>query len=163
MRKEREKAMFREMRRFRQQISQEECVRILEEEPRGVLSVFGEDGYPYGIPINFIYDEGKIYFHCAKTGHKIDALKLNNKVSFCVMDKGFKKERKLGLNIRSVIIFGTVRFVTDRGETREKLTRLGMKYNPVDTVKKEVARDIDIVQILELSIDHMTGKLVNES
>ena len=66
--------MFRKMRRFKQQITDEECRKILAEEGRGVLSLFGEDGYPYGIPMNYFYDEdeNKIYFHCAKEGHKIE-------------------------------------------------------------------------------------------
>lgn len=76
--------MFRPMRRFRQQLSDSECEQILKEEPRGVLSVHGEDGYPYGMPVNFLYEDGKLYFHGAKQGHKIDALKKDNRVSFCV-------------------------------------------------------------------------------
>ena len=119
--------MFRTMRRFRQQIAAEECEKILREEPRGVLSMYGEDGYPYGIPLNFIYDGGKIYFHCAKEGHKIDALKKDSRVSFCIYDKGYLKEGKVGLNINSVVIFGHVRFIEDR-ETVIRVTRaLGMK------------------------------------
>ena len=86
--------MFRKMRRFKQQITDEECRKILAEEGRGVLSLFGEDGYPYGIPMNYFYDEdeNKIYFHCAKEGHKIDALQANGKVSFCVLAKGTYSE-----------------------------------------------------------------------
>ena len=78
--------MFREMRRFKQRISEEECIRILKEQPRGVLSLLGDDGYPYGIPISHWYceEDGKIYFHGAKTGHKIDAIAECDKVSFCV-------------------------------------------------------------------------------
>ncbi len=157
--------MFRTMRRFRQQIAAEECEKILREEPRGVLSMYGEDGYPYGIPLNFIYDGGKIYFHCAKEGHKIDALKKDSRVSFCVYDKGYLKEGKVGLNINSVVIFGHVRFIEDR-ETVIRVTRaLGMKYLPEDLVEKDVKKYAETgrLQILELTVDHMTGKLVNES
>ena len=80
--------MFRPMRRFKQQLTQEECVEILNTEVRGVLSVLGDDDYPYGIPIDFYYNqqENKIYFHGAKEGHKIDSIKKHNKVSFCVYD-----------------------------------------------------------------------------
>ena len=74
--------MFRPMRRIKQQIPEEECIKILKEEPRGVLSVLGDDGYPYGVPIDHYYDEktGRIYFHCAKEGHKLDAIRRCDKV-----------------------------------------------------------------------------------
>ena len=78
--------MFRKMRRFKQELSHEECVEVLKTQPRGVLSVLGEDGYPYGLPMTHWYNEvdGKIYFHCAGEGHKIDAIRACDKVSFCV-------------------------------------------------------------------------------
>ena len=153
------------MRRFRQQITEEECETILREEPRGVLSMYGEDGYPYAIPINFIYDGRKIYFHCAKEGHKIDALKKDNRVSFCVYDKGYLKEGKVGLNINSVVIFGKIRFIDDRETVIRETRALLMKYLPEDLVEKDVKKYAETgrLQILELTIDHMTGKLVNES
>ncbi|MGI6203963.1 MAG: pyridoxamine 5'-phosphate oxidase family protein [Anaerovoracaceae bacterium] len=155
--------MFREMRRFRQLITKEACEKVLENEPRGVLSVHGEDGYPYGLPINFVYDDGKIYFHSANSGHKIDALKKDPRVSFCVYDEGYVTEGKLGLNIRSVIIFGRIRFITDIEEAKEKLRILGLKYHSEDYIKDEVEKQASVVQMLELTIDHMTGKIVNES
>ena len=82
--------MFREMRRFKQQISKEECTEVLRNEPRGVLSVLGDDGYPYGIPMDHWYSEtdGKLYFHCAKEGHKLDAIAKCDKAGYCVMDQG---------------------------------------------------------------------------
>ena len=82
--------MFREMRHFKQQISEEECIRILKEQPRGILSMIGDNGYPYGIPLDHWYSEkdNRLYFHCAKTGHKLDAIAACDKVSYCVMDKG---------------------------------------------------------------------------
>ena len=108
--------MFRKMRRFKQELSKEECMEILKNEPRGVLSVLGDDGYPYGMPVTHWYNEknGKIYFHGAKSGHKIDAIKNCDKVSFCVYDKGYRKENDWALNIKSVIVFGRVRFVEDQ-------------------------------------------------
>ena len=85
--------MFRELNRKKQQLSNEECVEILKAELRGVLSLNGDDGYPYGLPLNHFYneDDGKLYFHSGKTGYKIDAMQRDNKASFCVYDKGFKK------------------------------------------------------------------------
>ena len=107
--------MFREMRRFKQQISEEECIRILKKQPRGVLSMIGDDGYPYGIPLDHWYSEedGKLYFHCAKVGHKIDAIHACNKVSYCVMDEGYRKEGEWALNINSVVVFGRMHAVED--------------------------------------------------
>lgn len=151
------------MRRWKQQLTEEECIEVLEHEPRGVLSVHGEDGYPYGIPINFVYDGGKIYFHGAKQGHKIDALKKDNKVSFTVMDHGYLESNKLGLNVKSVVVFGRIRFVDDREETIREARKLGLKYDPADFVESELKAKANVIQVLELSIDHMTGKLVNES
>ena len=94
--------VFRKMRRIKQQISREECIRILKEEPRGVLSMLGDDGYPYGIPLNHWYceEDGKIYFHGAKTGHKIDAITNYDKVSFCVYNEGYRNEGEWALNIK---------------------------------------------------------------
>ena len=113
------KPMFRKMRRFKQQLSEEECISILKTEPRGVLSVFGEDGYPYGMPVNHFYDDetGNIYFHGAGEGHKIDAIRKCDKVSLCVYDKGFRREGDWALNIKSVIVFGRIRIVENRERT----------------------------------------------
>ncbi|MBP5725496.1 MAG: pyridoxamine 5'-phosphate oxidase family protein [Clostridia bacterium] len=112
--------MFRTMRRFKQQISEEECIRILQEEKRGILSMHGEDGYPYGIPMNHWYnpEDGKLYFHGAKTGHKIDAITKDNRVSYCVHDAGYRKEGEWALNISSVVVFGRISLVTDEEKVR---------------------------------------------
>ncbi len=118
--------MFREMRRFKQKIPNEEYIEILKSEPRGVLSVPGDDGYPYGVPQDHWYsqNDGKLYFHCAKEGHKLDAISGCDKVSYCVMDKGYKKEGEWALNIRSVIVFGRIRKVTEEEKKKEICTCL---------------------------------------
>jgi len=155
---------FRKMRRFKQALPYEECEEILRGEPRGVLSVLGENGYPYGFPMDFVYEDGKLYFHCAKVGHKLDALRACDRVSFCVMDRGYRKEGDWALNIRSVIIFGRIRFIEDPEETIERVRHLGLKYYPTrESVEEEIRQAGARVQILALTIDHMTGKLVNES
>ncbi len=156
--------MFRKMRRFNQEIPEQECIDILKEQARGVLAVYGEDGYPYTFPMDYIYMDEKIYFHCAKEGHKLDAIAADNRVSFCVMDDGFRKSGDWALNIRSIVIFGRVRRIDDADETLKIVHRLGLKYYPTaESVDEEIRKAIARVQILELSIDHMTGKLVNES
>lgn len=158
--------MFRPMRRHAQQLPEEDCLRILREETRGVLAVHGDDDYPYTIPFDFYYDEenGKIYFHCAKVGHKIDALRKDDKVSFCVMDKGYHKPGHWEWNVRSVVVFGRIRFVGDDEELKKKeLIGLGRKFFPEeDMVWKEYNHSHDRAQVLELNIEHMTGKEINE-
>lgn len=156
--------MFREMRRIKQALSEQECIDVLTQAPRGVLAVHGEDGYPYTFPMNHIYMDGKLYFHCAREGHKIDAIAADNKVSFCVMDEGFRKEGEWALNIKSVVIFGKIAEVKDEEERVRIMRALGLKYHPtVEFVEHEISRAMSRVQILELSIDHMTGKLAKES
>lgn len=156
--------MFRKMRRYKQELSWQECIDVLINEPRGVLALHGENGYPYAIPMNYIYIDGKLYFHCAKEGHKIDALSKENRASFCVMDKGFKKQNEWAWNIKSVVIFGRIRKIESAKETLEIVRKLGLKYYPTtESVEKEINKAMEKVQILEMTVDHMTGKLVNES
>lgn len=161
--------MFRKMRRFKQEISHEECVEVLTTMKRGVLSVAGEDGYPYGMPIDHWYNEadGKIYFHGAKAGHKIDALRADNRVSYCVMDEGYREEGDWALNIRSVIIFGKIRFVEFDKEpelVREICVGMSAKFtDDPNYADDEIAKVGKNVLCLELTPDHMTGKLVNEA
>lgn len=160
--------MFREMRRIKQQIPVEECVQILKEQPRGVLSVLGDSDYPYGIPLDHWYCEGngKLYFHCAKMGHKLDAVHKHDKVSYCVMDEGFRKEGDWALNIRSVVIFGRMRVV---GDTEDELKRkiaagLCRKFTDDEAfLQNELVHALPRAAFLELTSEHMTGKLVNES
>ena len=156
--------MFRKMRRFKQEIPKQECIDILKVQPRGVLAVYGQDGYPYAFPMDYIYMDEKLYFHCGKEGHKLDAIESDNRVSFCVMDEGFLKDGDWALNIRSIVIFGRIKKVDNADERLEIARRLGLKYYPTaESVEEEIRKAIDRVEILELSIDHMTGKLVNES
>ena len=160
--------MFREMRRYKQQISRVECVRILREQPRGVLSVLGDGDYPYGIPMDHWYCEenGRLYFHCAQTGHKLDAVRKHEKVSFCVCDEGFRREGEWALNIRSVIVFGRIRIMdgADDALRRKIATALCRKFtNDEEYLQKELENALPRAAFLELLPEHMTGKLVNES
>lgn len=158
--------MFREMRRKKQELTKEECMDVLQTQKRGVLSVLGEEDYPYGLPMNYFIDEkdGHIYFHGSKVGHKIDSLKKHDKVSFCVYDQGFRREGEWAWNVKSVIIFGRIRFVEDYDKAMWAARNLGNRYT-TDTayVDKEVIVSGPNVLCLELIPEHMTGKLVNES
>lgn len=158
--------MFRKMRRFKQELSKEECIEVLKNEPRGVLSVLGDDGYPYGVPMDHWYDEvtGKLYFHGAVEGHKIDAIHSCDKVSYCVYDQGYRKEGEWSLNIKSVIVFGRLRPVTDLDKAMEACTNLCLKFtDDKEYLEKEISHFGPRVLVLELTPEHMTGKLVNES
>ena len=158
--------MFRPMRRFKQQISDEECIRVLKEQPRGVLSMIGDDGYPYGIPLDHWYceEDGKLYFHGAKEGHKIDAIAKCDKVSYCVMDEGFRKEGEWALNINSVIVFGRIKLVDDPDKVRLIGENLCRKFtDDEEYIQHELTNALPRAQCLELIPEHMTGKLVNEA
>lgn len=158
--------MFRKMRRFKQQISGDKCIQLLKEQPRGVLSMIGDNGYPYGIPMDHWYSEkdNKLYFHCAKEGHKIDAVTACDKVSYCVIDEGFRKDGEWSQNINSVVVFGRIRSVQDEEKKREICTGLCRKFTDDEAyLQKELKESLPRVCCLELTIEHMTGKLVNES
>lgn len=154
---------WRKMRRFRQQLTNEECIEILENEPRGVMAMYGENGYPYAIPLDFYYEDGKLYFHGAKQGNKVDLLEKNNKVCFTVYDQGFVKDGDWALNIKSVIVFGQVHVLEDPDQVEHYCRKLGLKYYPnKEDVEKEIQKAVSRVRIMVLTIDHMTGKIVNE-
>ncbi len=153
------------MRRFKQQVSGEECIRVLKEEKRGVLSVIGDEGYPYGIPLNHWYgDDGHLYFHCAKEGHKIDAIRACDKVSYCVHDEGYRKDGEWALNVTSVVVFGRMRLVTDEEKIKEICSAICRKFTDEEAyLEKELKSFLPCVQCLELIPEHMTGKLVKEA
>ena len=158
--------MFREITRKKQQFGNGECVRILKEELRGVLSVAGDGGYPYGLPINHYYseDDGCLYFHSGKTGHKIDAIKRCDKASFCVYDQGFRREGEWALNIKSVIVFGRIEIIEERETVYEISRKLSRKFTRDEAyIEKEIARSGPGTLMFRLVPEHMTGKLVNES
>ena len=158
--------MFREITRIKQKLSDEECAEVLRTEVRGVLSVLGDDGYPYGMPLNHYYNEedGCLYFHSGKKGHKIDAMAREPKASFCVYDRGYRREGEWALNVNSVVVFGRISLVTDEEKARIICERICRKFTDDEAyLRKELRNALPRVQCLELTIDHMTGKLVNES
>lgn len=153
--------MFREMRRKKQQIPSEECVEILENATSGVLSVIGDDGYPYGVPLGFVYSGGKIYFHCAKTGHKLDAIKKCPKVSFCVVAQDDVVPEKYTTVFKSVIVFGKARILEKDDEIYSSIFALSKKYNPNGSDEEhnaEINKSYDRLCMVEIEIEHMTGK-----
>ena len=137
--------MFRPMRRRKQQLTEEECIAILQAAPRGTLSVIGDNGYPYGVPINFVYTDGNLYFHSALTGHKIDAVNACSKASFTVLDNGEKPDDDWAYFFNSVIVFGSIRIVDNESEKLLRLRQLGLKYFPsADEVEEDIEKRIPL-------------------
>lgn len=150
--------MFRPMRRFKQQLSKEECEEILNNCKSGVLAVIGDNGYPYAVPLSYVYFNEKIYFHCAKEGHKVDALANNNKVSFCVVAKDDVVPEKLTTYFKSVIIFGKAKKLEGKA-LQEAAMQLGLKYNKNEkSVKDEIQKALARMSCFEIQIEHITGK-----
>ena len=158
--------MFREIVRKKQALSQDECIEILKSEPRGVLSLIGDGGYPYGVPINYYYceEDGHIYFHSGKTGHKVDAINNCSKASFCVYDRGYREDGDWALNIKSVIVFGRIRIVEDFDEAMEICRKLCYKFtDDVEYIEKEIRNFGRNTLCFKLIPEHITGKRINES
>ena len=158
--------MFRDLTRKKQQLSPEACVELLKTETRGVLSVLGENGYPYGAPMNHYYceEDGCIYFHCGRKGHRLDALRECDQVSFCVYDEGYRREGEWALNVRSVVVFGRVEIIDDPAEVIRLVTPLCHKFTHDETyIQEEITRFAKATLLLKLTPEHICGKLVNEA
>ena len=158
--------MFRELIRKDKKCTMEECIHVLKAEKRGVLSVNGEDGYPYGMPMNHWFNEedGKIYFHSGNIGHRLDALKKNNKVSFCSYDAGYRNPGEWALNVKCVIAFGTIEIVDDLERIAEITTKLSHKFTQDDAyIQAEIEKHAHRTVLLVMTPEHICGKLVEES
>ena len=157
--------MFRELVRKKQQLSESECVELLKSELRGVLSINGDDGYPYGLPIDHYYDEtdGHIYFHSGNVGYKLEMMRKDPKASYCAYDGGFLKEGDWALNIKSVIVFGKIRFIEDEEKALDICRKLSRKFTSSEEyIEKEIELAKHRLVCFELIPEYMTGKLVNE-
>lgn len=156
--------MFRQMRRNRQLLSDDRAISILQNGKTGVLAVLGDNDYPYTVPVNYVYFNNRIYIHCAKTGHKIDAINKHQKVSFCVVSKDDIIQEKYTTYFESVVAFGKARLLDDYSEIKQAVTILAEKYCPdfADGIEKEVEREIPAVAVIEIEIDYLTGKQAKE-
>lgn len=158
--------MFRELVRKNKQLSNESCIELLKTETRGVLSVLGDDDYPYGMPMNFWYNEedGNIYFHCWNIGHRLEALQKHNKVSFCIFDQGYKEENEWAYKVKSVIIFGKIEIIDDMEQITDIVTKLSYRFVQDDEyIKEEIRLHGHRTLLMKLTPEHMCGKLVTES
>ena len=151
---------FREMRRKRQQLSEEESIGILQKATSGTLALLSDGGYPYAVPISYVYHDGKLYFHSALTGHKVDAIRKCDKASFCVIEKDDVQPEKYTTFFRSVIAFGRIHIIEDEHEKLEVARMLGNRYNPNqdEALQKEIESGLSRMLVIRFDIEHLTGK-----
>lgn len=157
--------MFRPIRKKKNEISTEEAKAILHHARRGVLAVHGDEGYPYAIPVNFLYDdqEQRIYFHGAHAGHKVDALRACDKVCFTVLSDEIIRGEPWAPYMQSVVVFGRCRLLKSGPEALALVKRLAMKYYPDERLAdEEIAASGKAVQMYEITIEHLSGKEVQE-
>ena len=157
--------MFRPMRRAARAIPDETAKKLLAESCRGVLAVNGDDGYPFAIPVNYFYEEaqGKIYFHGAKAGQKVDALKKSDKVCFTVYGNEHFELGEWAPYVQSTVAFGRCHLIEDAALTEAKVRELAAKYYPgPEEIEAEIAKAIKGVQLYEIEIEHLTGKQIQE-
>lgn len=151
--------MFREMRRKKQLLSMEDTVSVLDRCTNGVMACIGDEDYPYAVPLSYVYFNNKIYFHCAKQGHKIDAIRKHPKVSFAVIDEDTIVSEEYTTYFRSVIVFGKAR-ITEGDEWQKAFKALVEKYSgnmPEEAKQKEI-NSCTRTFIIAVDIEHLTGK-----
>ena len=152
--------MFREIRRKKQLLPEETAEEMLKRNTSGTLALLGDDDYPYAVPLSYVYLNGKLYFHSAKNGHKIDAVRNYEKASFCVIDQDQIVPEKFTTHYRSVIAFGKVRLIEEVEEMRSIATALAMKYSGdfAEQIPNEFKAYVNNLVIIEMTIEHMTAK-----
>lgn len=157
---------FRQLIRKNKELPAEECFELLRREKRGVLSVLGDGGYPYGMPMNHFYsdEDGKLYFHCGNIGHRLDSLRHHDKVSFCCIEQGTQIPGSWALQVKSVIAFGRIEIIDDKAQVYDIAARLSRKFtDDEDYIADEIRRAGPRTMLLSMTIDHLCGKIVKES
>lgn len=156
--------MFRKMRRTERELPERQAKEILENGSYGVLALAGDGGYPYAVPLSYVYAERRLYFHCATSGHKLDALARDARASFCVIDRDEVLPERFTTAYRSVIVFGRARVLNDAGEKRRAIELLAEKYAPeyMTEGRREIERAFSRFHIIALTIEHMSGKQARE-
>ena len=153
--------MFRKMRRYGQALGKEECIEILKNASHGVLALHGDDDYPYAVPMSYVYDNGKLYFHGARSGHRMDSVMKDEKASFCVVSADDVIPEEYATYYKSVIAFGRIRALTGKDEIISSAETLAEKYNPGDTPEgrlSEIDKEFSRLAMFEMTVEHMTGK-----
>lgn len=153
--------MFRAMRRKAQELSAEENEAILKRHGEGVLAVCGDEGYPYAVPVNYVYDHGRIIIHGAKEGHKIESIRKNDKVSFCVIDEDTVVPEKYTTAYRSVIVFGRAAVMEGTSpEMEDLLDDLAAHFVPFSKENRMdyIRRGMPQTALIVIEPEHITGK-----
>ena len=152
--------MFRKMKRISGLTTEEEAINVLETGLSGTLAVVGDDGYPYAIPLNYVYSDGKIYFHSARKGHKIDAITKNDKVCFSVVTKEDIMPSEFDTDFISAIAFGKARVLDEKNAVVSAMVKIGKKYSK--GFEKEAVAYIEASWgefiVVEITIEHVSGK-----
>ena len=157
--------MFRPMRRSRQALGADACRDVLARGASGVLALLGDGGWPYAVPLSYAFDGEKLYFHCAREGHKLDAIRREARASFCVVDRDEVVPEEYTTYFRSVIAFGRVRVVEDEAQKRAAIELLARRYFPQDSAenrRRAIEREWAGLCMLEMDIEHMSGKEAKE-
>lgn len=157
--------MFRKVRKKANEISASLAKDLIKKSRRGILAVNGDNGYPYAIPINYLYEEEsqKIFFHGSKVGHKVDAIKNSDKVCFTVYGNEQIKEEAWAPYLQSAIVFGRCKLIEDEDRAMEVLKDFAMKYYPsASMVEEEMNKVAKATQMFEITIEHISGKEVQE-
>ena len=159
--------MFRELTRRHKQLPMEACLSLLKNETRGVLSVLGDDGYPYGVPMNYLYweEDGCLYFHCGKQkSHRNDALRRCGKASFCVYDRGVQEDSHWAFTVSSVILFGRVTIIDDTNTVLAMAAHLSRKFTAdEDYIRQEIQKSGPATLLLKFTPEHICGKRIVEA
>lgn len=151
--------MYPEMRRKKQQLSEEACIEILKKGKTGILGVSTEK-HPSLTPLNFVYEDHHIYFHCAKTGFKLEAIEKNPEVTFCVICKDEVKPEEYSTSYESVMAYGNAHPLMNEDEKRKALRMLIHKYCEVDDEQadSEIDKEISVTCVIDIALDHVIGK-----
>jgi len=158
---------FRKMRRFKQELGREDCLEVIQRGTSGVLSVAGDNGYPYGVPLSYVFVEGDedrpdtFWFHSAKEGHKVDAVRADDKACFTIIDRDDVVSDEFTTYFKSLIAFGRIHLVEDEEEKRDSIDRLARRYSPDESdesVKAAIEKEYSILQMIRFDVEHMTGK-----
>ena len=157
--------MFRPMRRSRQALGIDACKEVLSRGTSGVLALLGDGDWPYAVPMSYAFDGEKLYFHCAREGHKLDAIRREARASFCVVDRDEVVPAEYTTYFRSAIAFGRVRVIEDEAQKRAAIELLARRYFPEDSAenrRRAIEREWAGLCMLEMDIEHMSGKEAKE-
>lgn len=152
--------MFHEMRRKDRTAGEEVINRLLQQGEYGVLATVGENGYPYSVPLNYVYMNEAVYFHCATVGQKLENIKNSDRVSFCIVENAAVIPAIFSTSYESIILFGKAALVTELGEKTEVLVKLVEKYSAgyEEQGFEAIQKALERTNVVKIQIEHITGK-----